>query len=381
MAYFDNAATTYPKPDIVYQQMDNVYRSIGGSAGRGEHSGSKAIGRLSGELREAIKLLLHCPAKQVIFTPTGTLAMNMILQGVLQSGIKNVYITPFEHNAVSRILHHYEQKTGIIVRQLAVDKHNFLYDLQSIKASFEENKPELVVVSHASNVTGLLAPIEKIFAMAKDFGAYTVADMSQTAGLVDVQVGEIFDFAVFAGHKTLYGPTGISGFVMKPELKLPPILFGGTGYDSANQDMPDRLPEKFEMGTMNISGMAGLHAALAWLQEQGIEHIREREKCNRQRLLELLRAYSFIHLIGISDKADYVGVVSCLIKGISSDSAGMIFNERGIAVRTGLQCAPLAHQFLGTYPAGTVRFSVSYFTSDEDFCELEDALDDIEDNL
>ena len=100
MAYFDNAATTYPKPDIVYQQMDNVYRSIGGSAGRGEHSGSKAIGRLSGELREAIKLLLHCPAKQVIFTPTGTLALNMILQGVLQSGIKNVYITPFEHNLV-----------------------------------------------------------------------------------------------------------------------------------------------------------------------------------------------------------------------------------------------------------------------------------------
>ena len=381
MAYFDNAATTYPKPDIVYQQMDNVYRSIGGSAGRGEHSGSKAIGRLTEELREAIKLLLHCTAKQVIFTPTGTLALNMILQGVLQSGIKNVYITPFEHNAVSRILHHYEQKTGIIVRQLAVDKHNFLYDLQSIKAAFEENKPELVVVSHASNVTGLLAPIEEIFAMAKDFGAYTVADMSQTAGLVDVQVGEIFDFAVFAGHKTLYGPTGISGFVMKPELKLPSILFGGTGYDSANQDMPDRLPEKFEMGTMNISGLAGLHAAMAWLQEQGIEHIREQERYNRQRLLELLRQYPFIQLIGISDEADYVGVVSCLIKGISSDSAGMIFNERGIAVRTGLQCAPLAHQFLGTYPAGTVRFSVSYFTSDEDFCELENTLDDIEDNL
>ena len=381
MAYFDNAATTYPKPDAVYQQMDNVYRSIGGSAGRGNHSGSKVFGRLTEELRESIKLLLHCPAKQVIFTPTGTLALNMILQGVLQSGIKNVYITPFEHNAVSRILHHYEQKTGIIVRQLAVKKHNFIYDLQSIKAAFKENKPELVVVSHASNVTGLLAPIEEIFAMAKDFGAYTVADMSQTAGLVDVQVGESFDFAVFAGHKTLYGPTGISGFVMKPELKLPSILFGGTGYDSANQDMPDRLPEKFEMGTMNISGMAGLHAALAWLQEQGIEHIREQERYNRQRLLELLRQYPFIQLIGISDEADYVGVVSCLIKGISSDSAGMIFNERGIAVRTGLQCAPLAHQFLGTYPAGTVRFSVSYFTSDEDFCELEDALDDIEDNL
>lgn len=384
MAYFDNAATTYPKPEAVYQQMDIVYRNTGGSAGRGDYRGSKDIGRLAEETRQAIKGLLHCPTKQVIFTPTGTLALNMILQGLLQSGIKNIYITPFEHNAVTRILHHYEMQQGIAVRQLAVNKQNFIYDLAAIKAAFEANKPELVIVSHASNVTGLLAPIEEIFAMAKDWGAYTVADMSQTAGLVDVQVGEIFDFAVFAGHKTLYGPTGISGFVMKPEFKLPSILFGGTGYDSANQDMPDRLPEKFEMGTMNLSGIAGLHAALTWMQEQGIDEIRDREKHNRQRLLKLLVQYRFIQLVGVSnagDGADYVGVVSCLLKGISSDSAGMIFNERGISVRTGLQCAPLAHQFLGTYPAGTVRFSVSYFTSDEDFCKLKDALDDIEDSL
>ena len=206
--------------------------------------------------------------------------------------------------------------------------------------------------------------------------------MAQTAGLVDCKVGaDIIDFAVFAGHKTLLGPTGISGFIMKPEIDLQPVIFGGTGFESANQNMPKRLPERFEMGTLNIAGMAGLYASLGWIQKHTINELYSIEIKKRNRLIELLRQYEFVKLIGVHEKCKYVGIVSCLIEGISSDSAGIIFNEQGIAIRTGLQCAPYAHQFLGTFPTGTIRFSVNCFTKDEDFDELKQVLDYIEENI
>lgn len=200
--------------------------------------------------------------------------------------------------------------------------------------------------------------------------------MSQTAGLIDTNVGlETFDYAVFAGHKTLYGPTGISGFVMNPEADFPAVLFGGTGFESANQDMPESLPQKYEAGTLNIAGVAGLYAAIKWINETGLGIIWEKEQEHRAKLMEILSGYDFIHVVGADKDVPYVGIVSCLIDGISSDSAGNIFDEQGISVRTGLECAPLAHQFMNTYPAGTIRFSVSYFTSDKDFKELRRALD------
>ena len=168
---------------------------------------------------------------------------------------------------------------------------------------------------------------------------------------------------------------------MKQDCTLPPVLFGGTGFDSANQDMPNNLPERYEMGTQNISGIAGLNASLQWIQEVGIETLWEKEQEHRQQLLDILSNYSFIKPIGINQQNQYVGIVSCLIDGIPSDTAGTIFNQHGISVRTGLQCAPLAHQFLGTYPAGTIRFSTSYFTNEDDFQQLNTALDYLEDNL
>ena len=239
-----------------------------------------------------------------------------------------------------------------------------------------------MIVSHASNVIGLVAPVEDIFALAKEYGAVTLIDMAQTAGLVDLNVGlETVDYAVFAGHKTLFGPTGISGFLMNPTADLLPILFGGTGYDSANQNMPDSLPEKYEMGTLNIAGIAGLNAALKWIKKQTVERIYQEEEDRRQRLLQLLYDYDFLTVVGNVEGRQYVGIVSCLFDGISSDSAGSIFAERGISVRTGLQCAPKAHRFLGTYPAGTIRLSVNALTNEKDFEELKDALDDIETKL
>lgn len=381
MAYFDNAATTYPKPEEVYSFMDVFYRSNGASAGRGNYGSSLSAGALIAETRKLLQDLLHCHAKQVVFTPTATVALNIVIQGLIKSGVKDVYISPFEHNAVTRTLHSYTESGQINVHKLAVAE-NLVYDLERIRYQFESINPDLVIVSHASNVLGLIAPIEEIFKLSKKFGAYTVADMAQTAGLVDCNVGSsVFDFAVFAGHKTLYGPTGISGFVMKPEIMLPAVIYGGTGYESANQDMPLSLPERFEMGTINISGIAGLHAALKWIGEVSLPSLREKETRNRLRLLEILDDYWFIKVIGNYPQNNYVGIVSCLIEGISSDSAEQIFDKAGIAVRTGLQCAPLAHEFMQTYPAGTIRFSVSYFTTEQDFQELIQALDHIEENL
>lgn len=381
MAYFDNAATTYPKPECVYTFMDQFYRKSGGNAGRGHYSLAQSAGELILDTRKRIQELLHCPAKQVVFTPTATIALNIIIQGIIASGVKNIYISPFEHNAVTRTLHHYEQIERISVTQLSVTK-DLKYDLEKIRYQFDAVKPDLVIVSHASNTIGLVAPIEDIFSLAKKYDAYTLVDMAQSAGVIDCNIGlNCIDFAVFAGHKTLYGPTGISGFVMEPSIKLPVVLFGGTGYESANQDMPESIPEKYEMGTLNVVGIAGLNASLKWIQEKTIETLAQREQENRGKLLEILNNYEFIRIVGNYESNEYVGIVSCLIEGISSDSAGNIFDRQGISVRTGLHCAPLAHKFMGTYPAGTIRFSVNYFTSEEDFEQLIEALDFIEENL
>ena len=381
MAYFDNAATTFPKPNIVYDFMCDFYKNSGANAGRGNYGMAQSAGTLIKDTRERLQKLLHCPAKQVVFTPTATIALNIIIQGLIKKGLRNVYISPFEHNAVTRTLHYFEEKGDILVSKLHVNQ-DLSYDLERIRFQFDDIKPELVIISHASNVIGLVAPIEDIFGIAKEYNAYTVADMSQSAGLVDTNVGlNCFDFAVFAGHKTIYGPTGISGFVMNPTIVLEPVLFGGTGFESANQNMPMSLPERYEMGTGNIAGMAGLNAALKWLEEQGIDSIWALEMQHRKRLLEIISRYDFLKIVGNNDKQKFVGIVSCVMEGISSDSAGAVFDRFGISVRTGLHCAPLAHQFLGTYPAGTIRFSVGYFTSDEDFEALEEALDGIEDSL
>lgn len=381
MAYFDNAATTFPKPEIVYSEMDYFYRTNGASVGRGSYKKAATAGQMISDTRKRIKSLLKCPAKQVVFTPTTTIALNIIVQGLMTGNRKTVYISPLEHNAVTRLLHNLEESGSVTVIQLALTER-LHYDADSIEAQFQKCPPDILIMSHASNVCGLIAPVEKLSVIGKRFGAIVIIDMAQTAGLVSCNIGlETIDYAVFAGHKTLYGPTGISGFVLKPDAQLKPILFGGTGFESANQTMPSSIPERFEMGTLNSVGIAGLNAALRWIEETGIDNIRIRERENRQRLLYLLNRYSFVHLVGIYDENDYVGVVSVLIDGISSDSCGSVFDRLGISVRTGLQCAPLAHKLLGTYPVGTVRFSVSYFTTDEDFSELEKALNYIEDNI
>ena len=180
MAYFDNAATTYPKPECVYEFMDTFYRNNGGSAGRGQYQLAQTASGLITDTRNRIKTLLHCPAKQVVFEPSATIALNIIIQGVIKSGAKNVYISPFEHNAVTRTLHYYEAVGAINVQQLTVTK-DLSFDLPKIRYQFEAVKPDFVIVCHASNVIGLIAPVVDIFTLAKRHDAITLVDMAQTA--------------------------------------------------------------------------------------------------------------------------------------------------------------------------------------------------------
>lgn len=190
MAYFDNASTTYPKPYCVYDFMDSFYRSSGANAGRGNYKLAQSAGALIGDTRKKIQELLHCQAKQVVFEPTATIALNIIIQGIIEKGAVNIYISPFEHNAVTRTLHHFEEQEKIKITQLTVSK-GMVYDLEKIRYQFDTVKPDFVIVSHASNVFGLIAPVEDIFALAKKYEAITLVDMAQTAGLVDLNVGLI----------------------------------------------------------------------------------------------------------------------------------------------------------------------------------------------
>ena len=378
VAYFDNAATTFPKPECVYNFTDQFYRECGVNVGRGQHKLASRASALVQETRELLLELFHCPAKKAVFTHTATEAINLILRGLPVNDNYTVYISPFEHNAVTRVLYHLQSMYDIKVETLCFDKVTMTYDIARIRNQFAEQKPNWMVVSHASNVCGVVSPIKELCHLSKKFGSINIVDMCQTAGLVDTDLsGEDIDFAVFAGHKTLYSPLGVAGVVSSFATKPQPLLFGGTGVESANQALPESVPERYEVASPDIAAIAGLNASLKWIKETGIQNIYEKEQENFKRLVELLSRYENIKIIDIGD-AESIGVVSCLFDGYGSDSIGQILSEQDVAVRTGLHCAPTAHKFIGTFPAGTVRFSVSYFNTDEDFDVLEAALDYIE---
>ena len=291
----------------------------------------------------------------------------------------NVYITPFEHNAILRTLHYLSKKYEFQVIQLTPDRDTWEYDYSNVKAQFRIKHPDMLVMTHASNAFGFINPVQQLFGLAKEFGATTVCDMAQTAGLIDIDITNVkIDFAVFAGHKTLYAPFGIAGFVTNKGNLLKPFIYGGTGIDSANLDMPLEIPIKFEAGSHNILAIAGLNAALKWMNDTGIDNIRKKELATTQELLGFLHSHYNINMIRCPDEDNNIGVVSCTFDGYSSDSIGQVLSDHGIAVRTGLHCAPESHRFLGTAPNGTVRFSVSYFTNNTDLEALNEALEYIE---
>ena len=377
-AYFDNAATTFPKPSVVYDYADSFYRNSGGNIGRGGNALAVAAGEIAKAAKSNLKKLYGCPADEVIFTASATDALNRILLGLNLAKDDVVYCTPFEHNAVTRPLFHLAETAGIKIEVLSFDAETFMPRYEEIEEAFTAKAPRLVVMTHASNVCGAVVPVETIARMAKAYGATTVIDMSQTAGLLPLQLSsDLFDFAVFAGHKTLYGPFGIGGFICKRGAKLRPVFFGGNGINSVEQRLPENIVQMEEIGSQNTYAIAGLKASTDWLLEQGLEAIRKIEMENRDRLLECLRAAESCSLIGEGMECERIGVVSALFDGYSPDEGDTVRGRCGVAVRSGIQCAPYAHRFLGTLPAGTIRFSVSALTGDPEFDALERALDAI----
>lgn len=378
-AYFDNAATTFPKPTSVYDFADSFYRNSGGNIGRGGNALAVAAGNVARQAKDNLRALYGCPASEVVFTASATDALNRILLGLGLSDGDAVYVTPFEHNAVTRPLHHLAKAHSIEVRVLPFNQVSLLPDLAETERQFAERRPRLLVLTHASNVCGAVVPVEGLCRLGKAYEATTVIDMSQTAGLLPLSLAsDVFDFAVFAGHKTLLGPFGVGGFICKHGARLEPVFFGGNGINSIEQDLPDDIVQMEEIGSQNTYAIAGLKASTDWILEQGIEQVHADENARRDELLSLLRSYGFIHVVGDQLQCDRIGVVSALFDGYSPDEAEMILGEFGIAVRSGIQCAPYAHRFLGTLPAGTVRFSVSAMTTSDDMLRLGDALDGIE---
>lgn len=380
MFYFDNAATSFPKPESVYREMDSFYREYGVNIGRGQFREASIANKLADDTRKLMLDLFHVNGLyQCVFTSSATLAMNTILQGFPWESGMNIYITPFEHNAILRTLHVLSKKYDLHVIQLTPDKEKWEYDMAKIKSQFQSRRPALFVATHASNAFGFINPIKDLFGLAKEFGAITVCDMAQTAGLIDTDITRNnIDFAVFAGHKTLCGPFGVAGFVTNKGDLLNPLIYGGTGVDSANLDMPSEIPIRFEAGSHNIHAIAGLHAALFWIKETGIDRIRQQEYDTTKELLRILKSHYNISTVRCPDEERNIGVISCVFDGYSSDSIGQVLSNQGIAVRTGLHCAPESHRFLGTAPSGTVRFSISYFTNNHDLEALDDALEYIE---
>ena len=374
MVYLDNAATTFPKPEAVYTAMDHTNRTLAVNAGRGAYNAAKKASGIIDDTREQIASLFHARGiANVLFTPSITHAMNQIFNGLNLNSESTVYISPYEHNAVARTVHMLQNRVGFEVELLPL-QDDLRVDIKRTQYMFTEKAPTVVVMNALSNVTGYILPVADVFRAAKKAGAITIMDAAQAAGLIDVDIlGCQADIICFAGHKTLYGPFGIGGFVVKHGVLLTPFLAGGTGTDSLNLEMPDRAPERYEAASPNIVAISGLNAALSVLDQK--EHL-ETVKTKTQYLTERLNDLEKVKILaGYGDK-ETLGIVSFVVEGYDSGDVGAILNDEfDIAVRTGYHCAPYIHEYLKDLEyAGTVRASVGLYTTEQDIDALIDAL-------
>lgn len=377
--YFDNAATTYRKPEGMYEFIAQYMSSYGANVGRGEYNTSLKSGQLVSDTRAKILALMNAPEDRVtIFTPSATIALNMLIFGLNLEKNDVVYISPFEHNAVLRPLYVLQARNSIQIKFMPMLKDNkYKFDLSGLEQCFKMDHPKAVIVSHVSNVLGTIAPVDAIGKLAAKYNVSSIIDGSQACGVIDCDL-HFIDYYVFDGHKTLLGPTGIGGFICRKRCGLKPFIFGGTGKDSANHDMPTDLPERFEPGTMNLVAIAGLNYSIDWIMNN-LKYIRDMEKQNLDRLYGLLKQYSFLHIL--SPYPEISGIISCRAIGFTSDEFGKVLSDRGIAVRTGLHCSPKAHEYIGSFPEGLVRFSISSLTTEDDFNTLQCVLDELSDEI
>lgn len=360
MIYLDNAATSWPKPECVYQAVDACLRSVMGSPGRGGHSGAQQAAQIAYDAREHLAALWQISdPTRLCFTQNATAAINQALFGVLKPGDK-VVTTTMEHNAVTRPLAVLAER-GVTVCYVPARENGEL-DLTAYQAALPGSR--LVVMSHASNVTGRIQPVAQLAALAKQAGCLFLLDAAQSAGVEVIDVNWGIDLLAFTGHKGLLGPQGTGGLYVRNPDWLTPLYYGGTGSVSESQQQPSFLPDKLESGTLNTPGLAGLAAGVQFIRTLGVATIAAKERSLTEQLAAGLAALPEVTVYGPPPGVERTAVLSFTIQGLDSgECAHRLAAEYGILVRAGLQCAPQAHAAIGTLETGTVRCSPGWFNT------------------
>ena len=376
MIYLDNAATSWPKPDCVQQAVLRCMREVGASPGRSGHRLANEAERMRFDAREALAELFGVSdPTRVIFTLNATGALNLVISGLLPPGA-HVVTTSMEHNSVMRPIRAAEQ------RGVSVSLVRCRSDGSMAPDAIEQHlRPQtrLIVANHASNVCGTVLPIDAIGAIAHREGIPLLVDAAQTGGCWPIDLSnDNIDLLAFTGHKSLLGPSGTGGLIINDDFDislLPPLTHGGTGSRSEQEVQPDFLPDKYESGTPNVAGLAGLAAGVRYLLERGVERIRQHEQNLTRRLIEGLGRIAGVRVFGTGHAWEQTSAVSLTIDGHSVSDVAQALDERfGIMCRPGLHCAPRAHRTLGTLPDGTLRLAAGPFTTET---EIERAIDAI----
>lgn len=373
MIYLDNAATTFPKPEEVYLALDKANREYGFNSGRGSYKKAKDISRIIDETREEIGACIGIDKNKVIFSTSATEALNIIIFGLDWMEGDNVYVSPFEHNSVMRPLYEVQKRYGINIIQIPFNKQTWELEKEEFYDMLLLSKPKCIICSSKSNVTGYNLPIKEIFETSKKFNAINILDASQAFGVNKLISSENTDFIVFAGHKSLYASFGIAGFVNINSLFLKAYIFGGTGSDSLNLEMPKTGSNHLEAGSKNIVAIYGLHESIKWVKKTNIE---EKEKELFNYLYRSLIKNKKI-IIYVPQKIEKCcGILSFNVQGYMPEDVGNILDEEfEICVRTGYHCCPYIHEFIGSKEYnGTIRVSLNYFNTTEDIDKLIEAL-------
>ncbi len=371
--YLDNAATSWPKPEAVYLAVDRFMREVGATPGRGGHWREEEAARIADEARAALAELFNAPDPAgVAFTMNATQAINMALKGLLQPG-DHVITSSIEHNAMWRPLKALERR-GVSVTAVSCAADGTL-DPADVRAAIRPDT-RLIALLHASNVLGTLLPVAEIGQIARDHGIPFLVDAAQTAGAYPIDMDAMhIDLLAFPGHKGLYGPHGTGGLIVRPGIRLETWIEGGSGTESAPETMPEVLPLRLEAGTQNAAGIAGLLAGVRFVQEVGVERIREHELALTGQLIEALRDVPGLAVLGPADLARRTAVVAVTVEGYVPDQLAAVLDQVfDIATRAGLHCAPQAHRTAGTLETGALRFSPGYFNTSDEVAEAAAAL-------
>jgi len=378
LIYLDNGATSFPKPEEVYTFMDYYYRNFGVNPGRSGFDLCIEAGEVIDTTRKQLtKFFNGTDFNRLCFSYNSTDALNLVIGGMLEKG-DHAITTNIEHNSVLRPLYHQSEYHGVEVDSIPVDSKGFV-DPDDFPRAFKRNT-KLVIVNHASNVIGTIQPIKEIGAHCRKHGIPFVIDASQSAGKVPIDLEEQnLDIVVFTGHKSLLGPTGIGGLYVREGIEIRVTRAGGTGVRSAVRTHLFEYPYRLEYGTVNSIGVAGLHAGVKWIEEKGINNIHEQEMKLTKMLKDGLQDVDGVTLYCQDDLTDHIGIFLFNIEGFEALNVGTLLDvDYNIACRTGLHCAPLIHEHLGTAEIhGAVRFGIGPFNTEEQIDTAIEAIKEI----